>query len=276
VQDAVRFPHSVRVALTQTRLEHILDSNMFSAFIPRELAIPRVDDPRTTQKGPAGIARHPGHLHGPKIDQIFSYIGFVKRVEHESFRQYLPLLYKELGLFLQVMEDVVYRLNVTIPVEIYREQKRGLENFALTCREHAGGGIAWIKEIWKHQQLYLERLDTLIEALRARGRVFDLSDDPLYGTLLQACRAAMQTSDGEGPDETDCRCVANCWVKAAREREPKNLWSGDRHILRLVKTLYAAPALSAGLPRITLYSNYEPHNYSRWFPADAPAPPLSC
>jgi hypothetical protein len=256
------------VALTRTRLEHVLDSNMFSAYIPRELPVPRVEDPRKTQKGPAGCARHPGYLHGPKIDQIFSYIGFVKRLEHETYRQYLPLLYRELTLFLQVMEDIVYRLNVTIPAEIYREQKRGLENFFLAYREHAGGGIDWIVNIWKHQKLYLERLDTLIEALHARGRVFDFSGDPLYDTIVQACRAAAGADGEEGPDEVDCRCVANCWVKAARDGESKNLWSGDRHILRLVKALSARPALRADPPQIYLYSNYEPDNYARWFPVE--------
>jgi len=37
------------MALEQTRIENLFDSNVFSAYIPRELPILHIDDPRQTQ-----------------------------------------------------------------------------------------------------------------------------------------------------------------------------------------------------------------------------------
>jgi len=271
VQVADRFPYSFRMALEQTRIENLFDSNMFSAYIPRELLIPRIDDPRQTQRRPIGVERHPGYVHSPKIDQIFSFIGFVKRIENEAYRQYLPTLYKELTLFLRVIEDIVYRLNIAIPAEIYQEQKRGLERFFIAYRENAGRKIEWIGKIWKSQKFYLEHLDMLIETLKMRGRVFDFSEDPLYEEILLVCHGCVDAGEWEAPGEKDIRCVANCCAKAARDGESKNLWSGDRHILSILKVLYAESALCARFPQIYLYSSYEPGNHSQWFPVDVRA-----
>jgi hypothetical protein len=271
VQVADRFPYSFRMALEQTRIENLFDSNMFSAYIPRELPIPRIDDPRQAQRRPIGVERHPSYVPSPKIDQVFSYLGFVKRMDNAAYRPYLPMLYTELTRFLRVIEDMVYRLNIAIPAEIYQEQKRGLERFFLAYRENAGRTIEWIGKIWKHQKFYLEHLDMLIETLKMRGRVFDCSADPLYTEILLVCRGCVHAGEGDAPGEKDIRCVANCCAKAARDGESKNLWSGDRHILRILKALYTQSALCARFPQIYLYSSYEPGNHAQWFPVEVKA-----
>ena len=44
-----RYPESLGVALQENPLENILDSNIFSAYIPEELDVPEIIDPRKTQ-----------------------------------------------------------------------------------------------------------------------------------------------------------------------------------------------------------------------------------
>jgi hypothetical protein len=239
---------------------------MFSAYIPRELPVPHITDPRRTQRCPFGIERHPGYVNSALINQIFSYIGFLKRKENKEYLQYLPLLYKELNLFLRILEDIIYNLNIAIPVEIYQEQKRGLEYFFVTYRDNAGHKIDWISKILKKQKAYLEHLDMLIETLKARGKVFDFSNDPLYETIVEACQTSVDTGELESPNEIDFRYVANCCVKAARDRETKNLWSGDRHILNILKALYTKSDIYTKFPQSYLYSSYDPGNHTRRFP----------
>ena len=120
------YPQSVFRALQQSPFENILDSNMFAVYISRELTIPRVQDPRRTQKPYDGISRHPSYVSSSYINQVFNYLGFIKRTQNSSYQQYLPVLFHELNHFLTVMEDIVYNLNIAAPVEVYEEQKKGL------------------------------------------------------------------------------------------------------------------------------------------------------
>ncbi len=262
-----RYPFSLKLALQQGSLENILDSNMFSAYIPHELSVPPINDARKTQRPPVGVERHPGYVCFNRINQIFSYIGFIKRCENKGYRQYLPQLFHELNLFIRIMEDVIYNLNITIPVEIYQEQKRGVENFFASYQKHMGHQIDWIGKIWKNQKTYLERMDMLIDTLKMRGRVFDYSESPLYETVINFCRSHIDPALPELPNDVDIRFIANSCVKAAQDKAPKILWSGDHHILQLLKTLYSDRALTAEFPQLYLYSNYEPHNHNRWFPS---------
>ncbi len=62
MKEARSYPQSVFQALQQSPFENILDSNMFAAYTPRELVIPRVKDPRKAHKVQEGIFRHPGYI----------------------------------------------------------------------------------------------------------------------------------------------------------------------------------------------------------------------
>jgi len=266
VESTERYPHSLKSALQKETLENILDSNMFSAYIPKELPIPPINDPRKTQRPGVGTERYPGYVNFSRINQIFSYIGFVKRSDNQAYRPYLPLLFQELNLFIRVMEEIVYGLNVTIPREIYDELKKGTENFFASYQQHLGHQIEWIGKIWKNQKFYIERMDTLIDTLQARGRVFDYSADPLYAAVVASCQQQNGANAMPLPDDADIRFIANSCAKAARDNESKILWSGDQHIYRLLKSLYADKDLTAQFPQIYLHSSYEPLNHVRWFP----------
>jgi hypothetical protein len=257
----------MKALLQRERFENVLDSNMFSAYIVRDLPIPKVDDPRKIQTNTGGVERYPGYVRSVKINQIFNYIGFIKRIENREYTQYLEPLFQELNVFLKVMEDIIYSLNVAIPVDIYEEHRRGLENFLKSCPPPAAHHIEWIGSIWKNQKLYLEHIDMLIETLRVRGRVFNFRGDPLYEKLLRAGKAVTAgTGVGELPGETDIRFIANSCVKAARDGESKTLWSGDTHVLRILKHIYANEGLAAEFPQIYLRSGYEPLNLIQIFP----------
>lgn len=267
MQTQERYPYSVKAMLQRERFENVLDSNMFSAYIDRDLPIPRVDDPRKVQADAGGIERYPGYVRLAKINQIFNYIGFIKRVENREYIRYLEPLFQELNVFLKVMEEIVYSLNVTIPVDIYEEHRRGLENFLKGCPPSASHHIEWIGAIWKNQKLYLEHIDMLIESLKVRGRVFNFRGDPLYERVRRAGGAAAAGAEaGRLPGETDISFIANSCVKAARDGEPKTLWSGDAHVLRILKRIYADEGLAGEFPQIYLRSGYEPLNLTQIFP----------
>jgi len=85
-----RYPYSLKMALQQSQYENILDANMFSAYIPRDMDIFRLEDPRKTKMPNVGRYRQPGYVHSTHINQIFSYIGFIKRVQNRDYRKYLP------------------------------------------------------------------------------------------------------------------------------------------------------------------------------------------
>jgi len=86
------------------------------------------------------------------------------------------MLYQELAEFLRVMEDVAYNLDIKLSIEIYEEQKRGFESFFNTYHDRRDHDVEWIGKIWKHQMIYLEQIDMLIETLKTRGKVFDYSE----------------------------------------------------------------------------------------------------
>ncbi|OPY71850.1 MAG: hypothetical protein A4E64_03106 [Syntrophorhabdus sp. PtaU1.Bin058] len=260
------YPQSVLQALRQSLFENIFDSNMFAAYIPRELDIPRIKDPRKTHKVQDGIFRHPGYVGSHYINQVFNYLGFIKRTQNSWYQQYLPALFNELNHFSIVMEDVVYNLNITIPVEIYEEQKKGMECFFDVYRTRSGGSTEWINNIWRHQKLFLDRMDMLIETLRVKGKIFDFSSEGLYERILSFCTQAIMRNNLDRPGENDLGFIANSCTKSALEQKPKILWSGDKHMLEMLKLIYNDPGLRSQFPQVYLFSGYEPHDYAQWFP----------
>lgn len=266
MQETERYPYSLKSVLRHNKFENILDSNIFSAYIPRELPIPRIADPRKTQVSPHGVARHPGYVRSAQINQIFNYIGFIKRTDHKRYRKYLPILFQELNRFFRVLEEIVFTLNVTISEEIYLEQKRGLENFLASYHKQAHHEIKWIEKIWKHQKIYIENIDSLIETIKVHGRVFDFKGDPLYQAIISSCKDLFSDISSERPANTDYNFVANCCAKATHDNEPKTIWSGDMHILKILKTLYNKSDLKKELPQIYLCASYDPLHYAQLFP----------
>jgi hypothetical protein len=243
---------------------------MFSAYIPRDIDIIRLEDPRKTRTPGMGIYRHPGHVCSAYINQIFSYIGFIKRIENRNYRKYLPMLYQELGEFLRVIEDITYNLDINVSREVYEEQKRGFENFFSSYHNRRGHNVEWIGKIWKHQMIYLEQIDMLIEALKMRGKVFDYSEEPLYAQIVSVCREFASTGAGEPGTlvDVDTRFVANCCTRAALDRSPKVIWSGDTHILMILQNIYTIPDIFETFPQIYLRSSYDPLDFAELFPRD--------
>jgi len=263
-----RYPYSLKSALQKSRYDNILDSNMFSAYIPRDMDIVRLEDPRKTKMVNVGTYRQPGHVRSTHINQIFSYMGFIKRTRNRNYQKYLPMLYQELGEFLKVIEDVAYNLDIEVSQEIYEEQKRGFESFSRTYHHRRDHDVEWIGKIWKHQMLYLEQVDMLIEALKMRGKVFDYSDEPLYEQILSVCQEF--TGGGRTESETfvdvDCRFIANCCTKAALDRHSVVIWSGDTHILMILRNIYTKSEISRAFPQIYLHSSYDPMTFAGLFP----------
>jgi hypothetical protein len=264
-----KYPYSLKWALQKSQYENILDANMFSAYIPRDMNILRFEDPRSkTKMQKVGIYRQPGHIHSTYINQIFSYLGFIKRIQNQEYRKYLPMLYQELALFLGVIEDVAYNLDVNLSLEIYKEQKRGFESFLSTYHDRRDHDIEWIGKIWKHQMIYLEQIDMLIETLKMRGKVFDYSSEPFYEKIVSICRE-FTTGDRTESDtfvDMDCCFVANCCTKAALDQRSKVIWSGDTHILMLLRKIYSIPEIYNTFPQIYLHSSYDPMSFAELFP----------
>ena len=267
MEEQERYPYSLRVMLEENAYQNILDSNMFSAYIPEDLPVPRIDDPRKTQESGSGMPRHPGYVRSAQINQIFTYIGFIKRTDNSAYREYLPLLFDALKQFLKVFEEIVYSLDVSITQEIYVEQKEGFENFLASYDAQTRNRIAWIEDIWKQQKLYLENMDMLVETLRLRGQVFDCKQDPFCKTIVTFCKDSMENTDSDCPSETDFNFVANCCAKAAQDNIPKTIWSGDFHIVKILENLYSNHSgLKKDLPEVMLRAGYGPRCYTQLFP----------
>jgi hypothetical protein len=267
VEDKERYPDSLKVVLEENAFQNILDSNIFSAYIADEISVPRIDDPRKTQISREGVPRHPGYVRSAQINQVFTYIGFIKRADNKAYREYVPLLFKELKRFLRIFEEIVYTLDVTIPQEIYVEQKDGFENFVASYDAQTRNRIAWIENIWKHQKIYLENMDMLLETLKLRGLVFDCKEDPLYEKIVTSCKDSMSNSNLDHPGDMDFNFVANCCSMAARDNVPKTIWSGDFHIVKILRTLYSEKSgLKKDLPEIFLRASYGPRGYAQLFP----------
>ena len=80
-------------------------------------------------------------------------------------------MFDALRQFLKIFEEIVYSLDVTIPQEIYLEQKDGFENFLVSYDAQTRNRITWIEDIWRQQKLYLENMDMLVETLKLRGQI---------------------------------------------------------------------------------------------------------
>jgi hypothetical protein len=165
-----------------------------------------------------------------------------------------------------VLEEIVYAPDIVISNDIYVEQKEGLENFFAYFHGRGNYNIDWIEKIWKHQKNYLENIDMLLETLKLTGMVFDFKEDPLYKKIVAFCKNYFRGDTTAPPSNTDISFVANCFSRAARDRKPKTIWSGDMHITRILKALYASSDLTTTLPQIYQRASYTPHNFSQLFP----------
>lgn len=266
MQEIERYPYLLKSVLQQNTFENIADSNIFSACIPRDLPVPKIIDSRRTQTLLNRIPRHPGYISSNHIDQIFSYIGFVKRVKNQEYRPYLPLLFQGLNRFLRVLEEIVYAPDIAISKDIYVEQKEGLKNFFAYFHGRTNYNIEWIEKIWKNQKNYLENIDMLLETLKLSGQVFDFKEDLLYKTIVTFCNEYFRGDTAAPPSNTDISFVANCFSRAARDREPKTIWSGDMHITRILNALYGNSDIATTLPQIYQRASYTPHNFTQLFP----------
>jgi hypothetical protein len=266
VRKTGKYPYSLKAALQENQFENVIDSNMFSAYIHDELSVPKIDDPRKLQVSKNGIERYPGYVKAAHINQIFAYTGFIKRIDNREYREYLPVLFRELNRFLRVLEEIVFTLDVTIPQEIYAEQKEGINNFLASFNQRSHYGIEWIEDIWRHQKNYLENIDMLIETLKVRGRVFDFSETPLYETIVKSCKDLFSNVNSEYPADSDFGLVANCCLRAACDNKSKTIWSGDSHILMILKILYDNSELKKAFPQIYLRAGYFPFHYAQSFP----------
>jgi len=262
-----RYPDSLKSVLEANPYENILDSNIFSAYIRPDLPVPQIDDPRKTQAHHGGIRRHPGYLRSSQINQVFTYIGFIKRTDNKAYRPYLPILFRELNRFLRVLEAIIFEMDVTVSKEIYDEQKDGLENFLASYEVQPHNEIEWIEKIWKQQKIYLENIDMLLDTLKLRGRTFDFSEEPLHDQLVTFLKRFFSGSPVERPSITDYAFVANCCAKAIKDQAPKTIWSGDIHIIRILEALYSDESgFSKMLPPIYLRASYTPRHYEQLFP----------
>jgi hypothetical protein len=106
----------------------------------------------------------------------------------------------------------------------------------------------------------------LLKTLKINGQVFDLKSDPLHEAVVAFCRNYFDDMDKDPPSETDMNFVANCCSKAAHDNRPKTVWSGDRHITRILTALYRTSSLTSQFPQIYLRANYMPLFFSQIFP----------
>ncbi len=261
-----RYPYTLKDVLIENSFENILDNNMFSSFIRDELPLPQVEDPRKNNHSGGEIPRHPEFVRAPKINQVFSYIGYIKRTRNRGLENYLPMLFYELNLFMSVLEDCIFNLDVMTSEDIYQETKRGYENFQKLYQNRSKPEAEWIEEIWKRQKNYLEKIDMLSETLKARGHVFDFSDEPLFDKIVSTCKTRLEHTSEDTPDETDYRFVANSYVKAFCDRQPKTLWSGDKHILQIMECIHDDVSLRNEFPSIRLRAGYFPQHFAHLFP----------
>ena len=263
-----KYPYSLKSVLQESPHENILDSNMFTAYIPRGMDIPRLAEPRSAGTPNTGKYRYPGQIRSAHINQVFSCIGYIKRTRNPDHLKYLPALYEELGRFLLVMQDIAYNLDVRLTLDIYEAQKRGFESFFSTYHDLRDRDAEWVCMVRKHQMIYLEQIDMLIETLKARGKVFEHRREPLYAQVLSACRELTDRT-GNGPDtaaETGCSLVANSCARAALDGEPKVIWSGDMQVLKLLRHIYTIPGLKGAFPQIYMRASYDPMDFAELFP----------
>jgi hypothetical protein len=260
------YPYSLKNALHNNRFENIVDSNIFSAYISDELPVPKIDDPRKTQSSPTGVPRHPGYIRTARINQIFSYIGYIKRVRKSEFREYLPILFSELDRFFHVFVDIIFFPDIIISEDIYAEQQMGFQHFIDMFRNRKEQSIDWIENVWRNQKAYLENIEGILKSLKRRGKVFDFRKDSMYREIVAACEGISQDGTLKTPCHTDIHFVANCCLKAARDRKPKTIWSADRDVSKILYEIYKHRHLVRNFPQIYLRAGYFPKNYRQLFP----------
>ncbi len=261
------YPYILKDLFKRNRYENIVDSNILTPYIPKNSPIPEIEEPRKTQNTRGdGFPRYPGYVKSSQINQIFNYIGFIKRMNKREYAVYLPMLFKELNRFIRVVEEIVYAPCISISAEIYAELNDGLQNFFNAYYNRNKNNEGWIEEIWKCQKIYLDHIDMFLKSLEFTGRVFDLRSSPLHGQIVRFCRFHFCDEKKDPPDDTDIRFVANCCTKAAMDNEPKTIWSGDRHITRVLKALYNRSDLHRQFPQIYLRASYMPLHFNQLFP----------
>lgn len=249
------YPDSLKTALHQNRFENIADSNIFSAFIPENLPIPKVKDPRRIQTPQFEALRHPGYLHADFINQIFSYIGYIKRVKNKKLVQHLPVLFSSLDRFVRILVDIIIIPDLIITEDIYSEQQSGLTNFVNMFHTRKHYDEEWIENI--HRVLY---------SLKRRGKVFEFKNDSFHRTIVSSCQSYFHEHQSEVPGNTDLDFVANCCLRAAHDGRPKTIWSGDHHVTSILTAIFSQSHLSQNIPQIYQRANYFPHNYRPLFP----------
>jgi hypothetical protein len=224
------YPYILKSLFERNEYENIVDSNILSAYIPSGFPIPHLSDPRKIQITNSGALRHPMYIRSPHINQIFNYIGFIKRTHDKELSKYLPLLFYELKQFIHVLEDVIFEPCISISEDIYEELYDGLQNFFDAYRKRICIKGNWVEAIWKHQKLYLEHIDMLVETLKLNGQVFNMASDPLKMEIVKFFDDYFRENFIIPPEDTDIHFVANVCSKAAWDKAPKTIWSGDRHI----------------------------------------------
>ena len=270
MQDIENYPYILKHLFEDNEYENIVDSNILSAYIPLNFPVPQVEDPRKSQAPVNGAPRHPSYVRSDRINQIFNYIGFIKRIHNKEYEPYLPLLFSELKRFIRVLEDVVYEPAISISEDIYDELYAGLQNFFDAYHRRSCDKNSWIERIWRQQKFYLEHVDMLVKTLKINGQVFDLKSTPLHSEIVSFCKDHLQDQSNNPPEETDILFVANVCTKAAWDNEPKTIWSGDRHIYELLKIIYKHSNLASKFPQIYLRASYLPFRFIQLFPDPDP------
>ena len=266
MQEFKNYPDVLINVFEANQYENIVDSNFLNAYIPDDFPVPRINDPRKTEDTNGGERRHPAYIKSSEINQIFNYIGFIKRINNRQYAQYLPLLFDELKRFIRVIEEIIYTPAISISEDIYVELDTGLRSFFDAYHSRTCGRDSWIEEIWRHQKFFLEHIDMFLKTLKINGQVFDLKTDPLHEAIVKFCKSYFHDIRKDPPGDTDINFVANCCSKAAIDNKPKTIWSGDKHITRILKALYYHSDLTTEFPQIYLRANYQPFNFKQIFP----------
>lgn len=268
MEEIAYYPYVLKDVFEANQFENIVDSNILTPYIPDHVSIPRIEDPRKTQVSSTGEPRYPGYVKSAQINQIFNYIGFIKRMNKQEYAIFLPVLFQELNRFIRVIEEIVYAPTISISADILAEMNQGLQNFFEAYHNRRRNKAYWIEEIWKYQKIYLEHIDIFLQTLELNGQVFDLKADPLYDEIAGFCRQYFHNQKWDPPSATDINFVANCCTKAAHDDEPKTIWSGDQHITRILWALYHRSSIVNAFPQIYLRASYLPLRFNQLFPPE--------
>ena len=128
MRDRENYPEILLNVFEANQYENIVDSNFLNAYIPQNFPIPRIDDPRKTSPTNGGLKRHPAYVKSSEINQIFNYIGFIKRVNNRDYAKYLPMLFQELRNFVRVIEEDSYAPAISISEDMNVELGAGWQN----------------------------------------------------------------------------------------------------------------------------------------------------